>query len=290
MIISPKRTGVVLAAVVTVLVAVTTTVAQDANDTIVVRGATTVAQLINPWVRDFQDSDKQASVVVFGSSHGDGVEQLAQRKAQVAMLAKKLSPEDEAGLEKAGIKFAQEFLCHDAVGVVVHRENPLNGLSLDQLRKIFSGEFTNWREVGGADQTIEVVDLPPDSGMRTFLAKTALGVPFLANPAAMTSPNRVPEEVGRRTGAIGYCRTQLALSPEKAEKLKPLAIRKDGASEAVPLTQETILQGTFPLMRSLWLCYDESAPSSTKNFVEYCAKKVTQQVAGVKKASETGVR
>ncbi len=275
-------TSIILVAVLTALVAATPTLAQEAGNAIVVRGASTVAHLIDPWAREFQQSDARASVVLFGSSHGDGVEQLATGKSQVAMLGRALSPKEEADLAKSGIKFKREFLCNDAVAVVVHPDNPLSELSLDQLRKIFSGQFTNWGQVNGPNQAIEVVDLAPDSGMRTFLSITALGVPFLSDPAIVTSPNRVPEEVARRMGAIGYCRTQLALSPEKMDRFKPLAIKKDGASEAVPLTQETVLQGTFPIMRSLWLCYDESASSSVKGFVEFCARKMERQLAGTK--------
>jgi len=139
------------------------------------------------------------------------------------MLARSLSANEESKLRSSGIRFATQFLCYDAVAIVVHPENQVKELSIDQLRKIFSGEFPTgvswedliwpWRSWTWSANQVCVLSCP----------RMSLEFPLHQAPAVVTSPNKVPDEVGRRKGAIGYCRTQLALSSDKSDRIKPLA-------------------------------------------------------------------
>ncbi len=249
--------------------------AQDNKATLRVRGATTVASMIQPWIQEFEAKNAGLQVVVYGSTHGDGLKSLGDGSADMAMTARELSNDERRDLEQKGMRVAEDKICNDALAIIVNHENPVNELSLDQLKGVFGGLFTNWRDVGGSDAPILVVTLPEDSGMASFLSRDVLKVPFASNAVVERAPREVVPLVRGRKGGISFCRTDLAIKESRSSKpIRILAIKKNNASEAVALTKETVANGTFPLMRPLGFCYDSSKNSgAAKLFSEFCGMK-----------------
>jgi len=265
------------------------TAQQPAKQPIVVNGATTVANLINPWLPEYEKAKPDTAVVVYGSTHGQGFKALLEKGADIAMLARKLSAEELRDAAAKGIKLQEVFLCNDAVAIVVNKENPVKELSIDQLKKIFSGEFTNWNQVGGANEPIAVVTLPPESGMRTYLMDGVLGVKLTSSAMQVSSIKMAQTLVHSRKGAIGYCRTELALQAAADGTMKPVAIKKTADAPAIPLTAETVDQGTFPIMRPLALCYNgATATERVRDFAAWCGDKA--KTAGAQMSSNSGQR
>jgi len=233
--------------------------------------------MIQPWVNEFQDKNAGFRVVLYGSTHGDGLKSVLDGTADVAMTARELSNDERRELDQKGLKLVEDKICNDAVAIIVNKENPVTELSLSQLRSAFGGSYANWSQLGGSDEPIVVVTLPADSGMASFLSKDVLQVPFAFNAIVERTPREVVPLVRARKGAISFCRTDLALAESAPSgRIKTLAIKKDDASAAVPLTKETVANGTFPIMRPLGLCYDSRNPAAAKQFSEFCRIKYNQ--------------
>jgi phosphate transport system substrate-binding protein len=253
--------------------------AAQASDgkTVVVSGATTVASLVQEGVQEFEAKQPGVRIILQPSTHGQGFDALLGRNADVCMTARTLS-ENELGLARSkGVGISEELLKNDAVAIVANPANPLDALSIPKLAKVFSGEYTNWQDVGGADEPIQVIMTSPEGGMASFLSKTVFKRPFTENPHFEAFPRRVPLWVSAKKGAIGFCRTDLAFGLVREGKVKILAIRQTESSPAIPLSEETMKDGSYPIMRALGLCYDRARVSPyAKGFVEFCQKKVLE--------------
>jgi phosphate transport system substrate-binding protein len=248
--------------------------AQESKPSLRVRGATTVASLVDPWVGEFEAKVPGVRVVVYGSTHGDGLRALLDGSADVAMTARGLSSDEQRTAERKGLKLVEHRICNDALAIIVNKENPVSELSLDQLSKVFGGSYTNWSQVGGADELIVVVTLPADSGMASFLSKDVLKTRFASTAIVEKAPREVVPLVQSRKGAISFCRTDLALKGSASNRIKTPAIKKDDTSAAVALTKGAVEDGTFPIIRPLGLCYDSAnAPTAAKEFAEFCRMK-----------------
>jgi phosphate transport system substrate-binding protein len=233
--------------------------------------------MIQPWVSEFEAKRPEVRIVLYGSTHGDGLKCLLDGSADVAMVVKELSNQERQEAASRGLNLVEDKICNDALAIIVHKENPVAELSLDQLRAVFGGSYSNWNQVGGPNQPIEVITLPPDSGMASFLSKDVLKVPFAPHAILERAAREVVPLVQRKEGAISFCRTDLALKGSMSGLIKSLAIKKDDASAAVPLNKETIASGTFPIMRPVGLCYDSAkAPSAAKELGEFCRMKLKE--------------
>ncbi|MCL1964080.1 MAG: substrate-binding domain-containing protein [Firmicutes bacterium] len=156
------------------------------------------------------------------------------------------SEEELALARECGVELVKEPVCYDAFVFITHRDNPVNGLTVEQARKIYSGEITNWKEVGGEDEAIKAYTREPNSGSQTAMEALVMrGLPF-----GGTEPNYVVssmEGLVSRVGnyengpsSLGY--TYLfyidVLYPHEA--VKTLAI--DGVEPAA----ENIRSGAYP--------------------------------------------
>ncbi len=256
--------------------------AQDIKRTaITVQGATTVASLIGPWAAQFEEGKNGFSVVVYGSTHGKGLEALLNKWADVAMLARNLSPAEKEEAAKKGTKLEEVFLGYDAIAIIVNPANPVNQLTLDQLRNIFTGRYTSWKDVGGPDHPIEVITLPPDSGMVSFMSKSVLKADFAPHAQVTKSVTSAPKIVQGRQWAISFCREDLGMMGHREGTLKVMRLQKDNSTPAEMPTHESVANGTYPIVRQLLLAYDaQAAEERVKRFVDFCqAKAVVQSEA-----------
>ncbi len=250
--------------------------AQDTDEkTIILIGASTTTNLIKDWVPEFETKNPGVKIMLHGSNHGAGFKALLERRAHIAMTARKLNQQELDEARSQGVAVSEELLKDDAVAFVAHQAIQVEALSIPQLAKIFSGQYTNWREAGGADEEIRiVVTTSPGGAMATFLSQTVFKIPFTDKPHSKHFPDEIPRWVSALKGAIGYCRTSLAYEFGRQKKVRILAIKKDDSSPAIHLSEETIKNGSYPIMRSLGLCYDpKTVPQHAKEFVAFCQKK-----------------
>ncbi len=135
---------------------------------------------------------------------------------------------------------------NDLIAVITHPSNPVNSLTLDQVRKIFSGEYANWSQVGGTDMPIQLVTSRDPAALEslldTHLAPSAARVPLLSFLFV---------GVAETEGAVGFLPTA---SIEQLEfirthgAIKKIAIRKDDHSPAFTLNPGAVLDGSYPLL------------------------------------------
>jgi len=211
-----------------------------------ISGSTSVAPLMDKLAGFYQDeTGNEVNVTSDGSSAG--IRAAIEGVSDIGLSSRELTESELAEDITAYV------LAVDAIGVIVNTGNDVSNLTTEQLTQIFSGQITNWNQVGGADLPIVVISRESGSGTRTAWEETLHllnddGTSKVddAKPIIGSSTGAVLENVGNTAGAIGY------LSIESAnDSVRLLSVNGVAPSEA------TIVDGTYPISRNFILVYKE---------------------------------
>ncbi len=202
-------------------------------------------------------------IMVEGGGSGVGVKKVGEGLVDIGNTGRAVSEEERARYGLQSFAFAV-----DGVAVVVHPGNPVRALSIDQVRGIFSGRISNWKDVGGEDGTINLYNRDRESGTRKVFWKKCLdsgdmteNANFVKSNGAMkTTISNDPAGIGYLS--IGYVDESVA------------AVTLDG----VEPTQENAREGTYRVTRKLYMNTKGEPSGITKAFIDYI---MTPERAGI---------
>ena len=204
----------------------------ELSGTVVVNGSTSMGNVINALTEGFNEINPDVQISYTGSGSSAGIEGVLAGSCDLGLSSRELSA-DELG-EGA----VANVIAKDGVAVVVNPENPVSELTSEQIAQIFTGEITNWSELGGNDAEIAVFGRESASGTRSAFEEI-LGIEDqCAYLNEYSSTGDVIGNVASNPNAIGYA--SLSAVDESV-----VAVSVDGV---VP-TEETVADGSFPIQR-----------------------------------------
>jgi phosphate transport system substrate-binding protein len=243
--------------------------ASTSTTELVVTGSTTLLPIAEISSEGFQKVHPDVRVLVSGVGSSAGIEAVAQGTAAIGTSSRDLKEEEAVlGLTDSPVAF-------DGIAVIVNPGNKVEALTMDQLKGIFEGKITNWKEVGGEDMRIDLVNRDEASGTREAFKKIVIGKEdnFDLRAAVLPGTGQVRDVVSRTKGAVGYISLGFVESRHAARKVKALTI--DGV-EPTPLT---IADETYPIRRTLHY-FTKGAPSGlAKEYIDYVLSDDVQQGA-----------
>ena len=152
------------------------------------------------------------------------------------------------------------LIAQDALSVWVHPENPVTGLSMDELAGLFSGLVVNWEELGGPDRPATVVIRPPASGTyRLFRDRVLAGGVYCSGAVSETATRDVVARVAGDSGAIGF----------GGAAYRTDAVRACAIDGALPTAHETG-EGRYPLTRHLVFVTVAPPEGLARAFIDWC--------------------
>ena len=182
-----------------------------------------------------------------------------------------------AAAEARGIHPNPITVARDGIAVIVHPENPVNELTMEQLHGIYTGAITNWNEVGGADQSIVVLSRESSSGTYVFFQEHVLNrEDYAASARLMPATSAIVQSVASDVGSIGY--VGLGYAAGAADRIKAVAVKVTPDAEAVAPSEEAVAAGTYSIARSLYFYSDGQPTGTLQAFVQYCLSPAGQQV------------
>ncbi|MBS9337669.1 phosphate ABC transporter substrate-binding protein PstS family protein [Fructobacillus parabroussonetiae] len=224
------------------------------NAPITAVGSTALQPLVEAAGEDFQKSHPGISVTVQGGGSGTGLSQISQG-------AVSLGNSDLYAEEKKGIK-SQDLVDHRVavVGImpIVNKQVGVNNLTLSQLTDIFTGKVTNWKQVGGADQKIVLVNRAAGSGTRAAFEKWAMGGATSKEAQEQDSSGMVKSIVQNTPGAISY--VAFAYQSNDVATLNV---------NGVAPTNENVENGSYPIWSYEHIYTKGQATGDTKKFLAY---------------------
>lgn len=209
----------------------------------------------------------QALVAAHGS--GTGFAGLKDRTADLAAASRPIKQSEAQSLAALGdmrSAESEQVIAIDGLAVIVHPDNPVQSLSVEQVARLFSGEIANWRELGGANAAVELHARDDQSGTYDTFKELVLGSQgktLATNATRYESNDALSLAVSRRSGAIGF------VGLASVGKSKALAIT-DGDSQPMPPTTALVATEDYPLSRRLFLYADPQKQSKwTREFLTF---------------------
>lgn len=240
------------------------------REPVVVAGSDTMLVLNRRLAEAFMATTPGVLVDVRGGGSGEGVEALIDGRADLCAASRPLTADEIRRLYERHRSLGLRFLvAQDALTVYVHPANPVHDLTLEELRRVFSGTARRWSDVGGSALGIEVVVRPPSSGTHRFFRDHVLGGGEYATGAATVPTTRgVVRAVASSPAAVGYG----GIAYAAGGAVRPLHV--DGAEPTIG----TVRSGRYPLARYLQLYAVEQPRGNVAAFVDFCLGAVGQAI------------
>jgi phosphate transport system substrate-binding protein len=229
--------------------------------TINIAGSTSVQPLAEELAQAFMAKNKGVKIFVQGGGSSAGVKSALNGTADIGACSRELEPE-EKGLHET-------VIARDGIALVVNKTNSVRNLSFTQLQKIYTGEYTNWKAVGGPNEKIVVVNREAGSGTRgAFEELTLKKLTNTNNCLVQASTGAVQQTVAVTKEAIGY----ISLGSLDPKAVKAIAI------ENVACTEANILAGKYKLQRPFLLLTKAAPAGAVKTFITWILSNNGQKI------------
>jgi len=216
---------------------------------IVMDGSTTVGPIAKALAEYYMGRHPEVNITVSESGSGNGAKAIINSTADIGNLSRPMKPEEVDAAKAKGVDVRERIVAMDGLAAVVHLSNPVAYLSKGQLKEIFMGEITNWKQLGGQDMKIVVISRDTNSGTYETFQTLIMKSDRITDRAEYVGSNgAVRQRVLTTEGAIGY--VGLAF----IEGVKVLTI------DGVEPTPETVLDKSYCIARPLFM-YTNGEPA-----------------------------
>lgn len=243
-------------------------VPSGASGKISVTGSTTVLPIAQALAERYMDLNLGADIQVSGGGSSVGVTVVGEKTAEIGMASRELK--DAETTKFTALK--PIAIARDGIAVIVHPSNAVAHLTLDQVRAIYAGTVTNWKDVGGQDRQIVAIGRDSASGTREFFTEKVMGTTNTA--ATMLEKNSngaIQSSVAPNPSAIGYVGLGYLDATVRAV---PLSV--DGTDVAPTL--ENVVNGRYPVARELYFVTSGEATGLAQDFIAFALSSEGQQI------------
>lgn len=230
---------------------------RDAGDHLVITGSSTIAPLVTVIAQAFESAHPGVKIDVQAGGSSRGVADVRQGLAGLGMVSRALKAEER--------DLAATTIAHDGIAMIVHRDNPVAALTGGQIVAIYTGKVRNWKEVGGPDALITVVNKAEGrSTLELFLGHFKLETPAIRADVVIGDNQQGIKTVAGNPQAIGY--VSIGTAEFEARHGTPIRLLPLDGVEA---STAHVAQGDFPLSRPLNLVYRGELNGVAREFVAF---------------------
>ncbi|MFO8007490.1 MAG: PstS family phosphate ABC transporter substrate-binding protein [Candidatus Brocadiia bacterium] len=218
--------------------------AQMQRATIACDGSTTVGPIAKAFAEYYMDRNPDVNVTVSETGSGDGARALISGSCDIADMSRFMKEKEFTAAVENGVYPVAHAVAMDGIAIVVHPSNPIDGLTVEQVRAVYQGTITNWSELGGPNRPIVKISRDTSSGTYETFYKLVMQKEDIVGAEYVQSNGAARARVSNTPAAIGYVGLGFA------EGVK--ALRINGV-EPTPITVAT---GTYPVSRPLFMVTD----------------------------------
>lgn len=231
---------------------------------ITIKGSDTMVILSQKWAEVYMKKKPGTVIQVTGGGSGVGLAALINGSTDIANSSRPIKSAEVGKLKGKYGTMGVEIPCaKDGLSVFLNKGNTVSELTLKQIGDIFSGKITNWKEVGGADEKIQLYGRESSSGTFEFFKEHVVKTDF--SPRCQTLPGTaaIVNAVKKDKYSIGYG------GAAYAEGVKDCKVKRDAKSKGVFPTVETVKNNSYPITRYLYMYLKAKPTGETKAFVDW---------------------
>lgn len=235
-------------------------------ETVQLEGSTTVGPIADAFAEFFKATYRDVDITVKKTGSGDGAAALVDGRCDIANMSRFMKEKEFKMAVENGIFPVAHVVAMDGVCVVVHPSNPVKELTREQVRDIYTGKVTNWRQVGGPDMSIVVISRDTSSGTyETFHNLVMEKKEMAANVEYVNSNPQAHARVKTTRGAIGYVGLGFVDAHVRALKI-----------DGILPSRKTIASGTYPVTRPLYM-FTNGYPKLGSMVHKFCTFYLTEK-------------
>lgn len=238
-----------------------------------IKGSDTMV-IMNARLAEAYMAKKGGQIQVTGGGSGVGIAALINGTTEIAASSRPIKTSE---IDKLKARFATRGVgvpvARDGLAVYLHSSNRVQELSLAQLRDIYTGKFTNWKQVGGADATIILYSRENSSGTYQYFKDTVLlGKDYSPRAQTLQGTAAVVNAVSKDPKGIGYGGAAFAKGVKFAK------VKKDEKSQGFLPSLATVRSGEYPISRYLYFYLRAQPKGQTKQFIDWILTPEGQEI------------
>ncbi|MBW2631629.1 MAG: phosphate ABC transporter substrate-binding protein [Deltaproteobacteria bacterium] len=239
-----------------------------AGNTIVIKGSTTVLPVAQASAEMYMKSHPSVNISISGGGSGNGIKALIDGTTDIGNTSRFIKPKEIKLANEKGVYPVPHRVAMDAIIPIVHKDNPVNNLTIEQLSLIYQGKIKNWKEVGGNNLKIVVVSRDTSSGTYEVWEKKVLHKAKVTPRAQLQASNgAVVQSVSKNKYAIGY----IGLGYLN-KSLKAIDVN------GIEATMANALSGKYPVSRPLFMFTKGWPKGTVSDFINFILSKTGQDI------------
>ena len=219
------------------------------------KGSDTIVNLALAWAEQYQKQHSNVRISVTGGGSGTGISALLNNTVDIANASRQIKPEEIETAHEGGIDPVEYVIARDAIAIIVHPENPIDKLTLEQISAIYSGQINNWNELGGEDRPIVRLSRETNSGTHIYFLENVLRlgnkddeVLFSMDTLLLPSSEGIIQETSQNPNAIGYDGLGYV-----TDEVKVVRVAAEPGAEYIYPSIKTVNSGQYPIARDLYM-------------------------------------
>ncbi len=237
------------------------------SQNLVIQGSTTLLPIVQAAAEAYMDKHSDANIMVRGGGSGTGIAALIDRACDIANSSRTIKTKELKQAREKGVNLMGTVIALDGIAVIVHPNNPINEISIEDLKKIYTGKLTTWSAFGGKGNIV-VISRDVASGTFEVFNEKVLGGAKMTDGALMLASNlEIARAVEQTPGGIGY--VGLGYLSDKVKVLKVNGITP---------SEETVRNVSYPLARPLYMYTNGNPSGLAKSFIDFILSTEGQKI------------
>ncbi|NPV89035.1 phosphate ABC transporter substrate-binding protein PstS family protein [Coprothermobacteraceae bacterium] len=246
------------------------------DNAIVIKGSDTEVNMVQALAEAFKAKNPKADISVSGGGSGTGIAALINGEIDIANSSRPMKDEELQQAQANKIQMGTFIVARDGLVVVVHPDNPVSRLTLEQVGAIFRGEIKNWKAVGGPDLPITLYGRQNNSGTYVFFRDVALKGDYSPDMRSLNGNADITNAVAQDKSGIGYI--GVGYYKQAAGTVKEVLLSKDGVNYYSALDMQAVDSKLYPLARPLYQFVRLPMKPIVKQFLTFEASAEGQKI------------
>ncbi|PKO10560.1 MAG: phosphate-binding protein [Chloroflexi bacterium HGW-Chloroflexi-2] len=244
------------------------------------KGSDTMVNLALYWAEEYQKLHPEVRISVTGGGSGTGISSLINNTVDLANASRQIKLEEIESANKNGVDPIEYVVARDAIAVIVHPDNPINRLTLQEISDIYTGKIENWIQLGGEDRPIVRLSRETNSGTHVYFLEEVIRLGnsedktiFSANTLLLPSSEGIIAEVRANRNAIGYDGLGYI-----TEEVKVLGIAREEGLDYIFPSLSTVNDNLYAISRNLYIYAPGTPPTFVKAYLDWIMTSEGQKI------------
>lgn len=244
------------------------------------KGSDTIVNLALAWAEFYQNEHADVRISVTGGGSGTGIASLINNTVDIANASRRIKSEEIENAQDNGVDPIEYVIARDAIAVIVHPDNPVEKLTLEQISAIYSGEINNWSGLGGEDRPIVRLSRETNSGTHVYFLENVLRLGdkendllFSMDTLLLPSSEGIIKETSQNINAIGYDGLGYV-----TDEVKVIGVAVEPGAEYIFPSVDTVNSGLYPIARELYMYTNGEPEGKLSEYMEWIFSAEGQQI------------